>query len=327
VSHFDDVPPFEQLAKTKPKANGSAPPSQKSITAAELLAAELSEVRPLCAPWIYEGVTMLAAPPKSGKTTLARQIAEAVGIGGDVFGSPCETGRTTFLSLEEGPRLFKRKLEIMKMHPDAAESLDLFWTWRQGLAGCEDLITHIKERPETRFVVVDVFAKFRQPPDKATTPYQADYDAMTGLSNVAKQFPGLAILVNHHLRKMRSLDPMDDISGTYGLTGAIDAFLVLRRQGSGGCLHAGGRLWDRDENDYELGRKDQRWVLQGVSDGLTDGEKFALNMVTKAGGMGPSELAKALDCSRQTAFERLNSLLGKGKLDKRIGVYYPINHS
>ena len=297
---------------------------QPTITAAELLQAPLPELRPLCAPWIYEGVTLLAAPPKSGKTTLSRQLAEAVAVGGDVFGSPCEQGRTMFLSLEEGPRLFKRKLEAMKIHPDATDSIDLFWQWRQGLEGCEDLVEHLKERPETRLVVIDVFAKFRQLPDKATNAYQADYDAMTGLSSVAKQFPGVAILVNHHLRKMRSLDPMDDISGTYGLTGAVDAFLVLRRQGSGGSLHAAGRLWDRDENDYELGRKDQRWTLQGASDGMTDGERFALLTITKAGGMGPSELANILGCTRQSAQERLNSLHTKGKADKRSGVYYPI---
>lgn len=295
-----------------------------AITAGELLQAPLPELRALCAPWIYEGVTLLAAPPKSGKTTLSRQLAEAVAIGGDVFGSACEPGRIAFLSLEEGPRLFKRKLEAMKIHQDAVDHIDLFWQWRQGLEGCEDLCEHMRERPETRLVVIDVFAKFRQVPDKATNAYQADYDAMMGLSNVAKQFPGLAILVNHHLRKMRSLDPMDDISGTYGLTGAVDAFLILRRQGSGGTLHAAGRLWDRDENDYELDRKEQRWIMKGISDGLTDNERFTLDAVSKSGGLGPTELAKMLDITRASAQERLHTLLGKGKVDRRSGIYYPL---
>jgi DNA-binding MarR family transcriptional regulator len=117
---------------------------------------------------------------------------------------------------------------------------------------------------------------------------------------------------------------MDDISGTYGLTAAADSFLVLRKQGSGGTLHAGGRLWDRDDSDFELSRKDQRWHLIGVSDGLSSGERFTLKVISESGGMTPTQLAKVLDCTRQNAYQRLDALLAKGKVEKREGVYFSL---
>jgi RecA-family ATPase len=307
------------------KGNGGSPPKPTGITAAELLSSALPEIHPLCEPWLYEGVTILAGAPKSGKTTLLRQIAEAVGTEeGAIFGSPCEHGRVCFLSLEEGPRLFRRKLQSMGIAPEAASMIDVFFQWPQGLAGCDLLHEHIVKVPDTRLVCIDVFAAFRQPVDKVTNQYQSDYDAMTGLSTLGKLHPGLAIAASLHTRKMRSVEAMDDISGTYGLTAAADAFLVLRKQGAGGTLHAGGRLWDRDDNDFELSRKNQRWHLNGVSDGLADSERYTLDVVTKTGGVGPTELAKLLNCTRQAAYQRLDALLSKGKVEKSNGIYISI---
>lgn len=312
------------------KGNGAPPPKPppKGITAAELLAADLPDIHPLCEPWFYEGVTIVAGPPKAGKTTFLRGLCEGVSTEDGAFlGNPCEHGRVCFLSLEEGPRLFRRKLQAMNIAPEVAAMWDVFFEWPQGLDGCDQLHDHIAHARDTRLVVIDVFAAFRQAVDKVTTQYQADYDAMSGLTVVTKQNAGLAVAASMHTRKMRSLDPMEEISGTFGLAGAADAFLVLRRQGAGGTLHAGGRLWDRDENDFELSRKDQRWHMVGASDGLTESERFALDVVTKAGGMTPSELARFLSCSAQNAQKRLKELYEKGKVDNRKGTYYPLNSS
>jgi DNA-binding CsgD family transcriptional regulator len=292
------------------------------MSAAELLAADFPEVRRVLGDHVQEGVTIVGGAPKSGKTTLMRQGAEAVAIGGPFLDVEAEEGDVGFMSLEEGPRLFRKKLQGMRMDPRAAAAIDLHFEWPQGAAGCTRLGEYLEGRPRTRLVVIDSLSRFRESATaKNVTQFQADYDAICGLSAVAKKYPGLAIAVIHHTRKVRSVDAMDDISGTYGLTAAADAFLVLRKEGRGGTLHAGGRLWDRDDSDFNLTRAGQRWQLLGVSDGLTDKERSVLRMVKDSGGMGPTDLAKVLNVSRQTCYAFLDSLLAKGKVEKRDGFY------
>lgn len=51
----------------------------------------------------------------------------------------------------------------------------------------------------------------------------------------------VAIVLVHHQRKMAAEDPLDTVSGTTGLTGAVDTVLVLTRDGNGTTLHGRGR--------------------------------------------------------------------------------------
>jgi hypothetical protein len=326
-ARFDAIPGLANSAITKFRSplHRATAAGVSGMTANELLHANMPELRPLYAPWLYEGTCLLASAPKTGKTTLARQLSEAGGIAGAFLNSKIEEPfRTCFFSLEEGARLFLRKLKLMKIDSKAADLIDVFFEWPPGFVGCELLAEHLKTKPGTRLVVIDSLSRFRPPTDKGATQFQADYDIVMALSAIAKQFPGLVILIIHHTRKMRGVDAMDDISGTYGLTAAADAFLVMRKQGKGATLHAGGRMWDQDDSDFELTRDGQRWFLQGVSDGLTSGERFTLKIITEAGGMGPTELSKALDCTRQNAYQRLDALLTKGNVEKRNGNYISI---
>src|SRR5262249_41253029 len=52
---------------------------------------------------------------------------------------------------------------------------------------------------------------------------------------------GIAIVIIHHLRKAESDDVFDTISGTLGLTGAVDTIMVMKREANGVILAAKGR--------------------------------------------------------------------------------------
>lgn len=324
----EGVTRLERGQKALDKVNGAkktpatvAPVS--GMTASELLGADMPELRPLYPPWLYEGVILLCSPPKTGKTTLARHLAESVATGAKFLEAKLDgdTGRVVFLSLEEGPRLFRRKLSAMEIDHKATDSITVFFEWGLGLVGCAQLTEYLKTNPGVRLVVLDSLSRFRPPAEKGATQFQSDYDILMALSAVAKEFPGLSILVIHHTRKLRSVDAMDDISGTYGITAAADAFLIMRKEGKGATLHAGGRMWDQDDSDFELSRDGHRWYLRGVSDGLTDGQRFVLKMLSDSGGMRPTELAKAMNCTRQTAYQHLDTLTAKGKAENRGGCY------
>ncbi|MGA2403557.1 MAG: hypothetical protein ABSG91_17925 [Syntrophobacteraceae bacterium] len=64
----------------------------------------------------------------------------------------------------------------------------------------------------------------------------------------------ISIIIVHHLRKMAADDdPFDCISGSTGLTGAVDTAVVLRRDRTGrGLLYVRGR--DIEEKELALDR-------------------------------------------------------------------------
>lgn len=76
-------------------------------------------------------------------------------------------------------------------------------------------------------MVVDTLQRIRAAGNEAN-PYASDYRDIGVLKSLADR-RHIAVLLIHHLRKMNDEDPMNMISGTTGLSGAIDSNFVLRR--------------------------------------------------------------------------------------------------
>ena len=79
---------------------------------------------------------------------------------------------------------------------------------------------------------------------------------------------GLALLLIHHLRKMKDDDPLNMVSGTTGLTGSADSVFVLARDKRGGS-HATLCCSGRDIEDRELrlafDARTHLWTLESDS--------------------------------------------------------------
>ena len=81
--------------------------------------------------------------------------------------------------------------------------------------------------------------------------YADDYAAAGRFKTIADHY-GVPFLLIHHVRKQGADDWQDLVSGTNGLTGAVDATLVLERARgqADGVLHVTGR--DVEEADYAM---------------------------------------------------------------------------
>jgi hypothetical protein len=112
-----------------------------------------------------------------------------------------------------------------------------------------------------RLLVIDSLTRFRVPPPDRGNAFSADYEAVKMLADLAKDFPGLVVLVLHHTTKAVPDDPVAAISGTYGLSAAADNYMVLLKSGERFRLHVGGRLWLGEASDYELHREGGQWAL------------------------------------------------------------------
>lgn len=300
-----------------------SPAAPKKIDRGEsalaLLARDMPPIQYLCEPWIAEGLTIVASRPKLGKTTLLRQCAAEIAQGGELFGERCQLSEVLFLELEEGDRLNREKLERASFPVEALRRIYFKYEWPRGEDGARQLDEYLTAYPETRLVVIDSLTRFRSVPDRNVPPFMADYEAISQLHRVAKKHPGRVIVVIHHTKKAKSDDPIDDISGTYGLTAACDSYWVLRPHKEGVELHVGGRLWSRDESSYGLIRGQQRFTLTDAFDGLQGSQIDTLRIVRESGTVTPSNLAKLLNIGRQSAMDRLNALVVGGHLRRVRG--------
>ena len=310
----------------------NAPPPEPEETpipvgesAYALLERDIPEPVKLCDPWAVEGVNIIAGRPKLGKTTLERQKLAAAAMGGEFLDSKFDQPvRAAFLSLEEGELLCRMKFKMSGFPDEALTAIQLFFDWPRGQTGVELLDRYLTEQPETKFVVIDSLTRFRVVPDVRVPAFMADYEAVNALHDLSKKHPGVCFDVIHHTRKARSEDPIDDISGTYGLTAACDAYAVLRHHADGAVMHVGGRLWTRNDSEFSIRRAERHtWQMIGVHLGLTDRQQEAYQLVKDSpGGMSGSELADKLSITIQSAWQRLDELLEKGFVIKRHGRCY-----
>ena len=107
--------------------------------------------------------------------------------------------------------------------------------------GVEVLEDWLRDHPDARLIVIDTLAKVR-PRIKGQNIYQEDYAALEELLSLAAEH-SVAIIVVHHLRKMGADDPLDEISGSTGLSGEVDEALILKRERgrADAFLHVTGR--------------------------------------------------------------------------------------
>lgn len=296
------------------------PPCGESLL--DLLERDMPPIRYLNNPWAPEGLNLLVGRPKLGKSTLLRQKQAAIAVGGSFWGAPSVQAPCAYLSLEEGDRLTRAKFEMAGFPREALGNIEVFFSWPRGVDGVLQLGRYLAARPEVRHIAIDSLTRFRTVPDARTPAFQADYDAVNGLHAIAKARPGLAIDVIHHTRKMKSDDPIEDISGTFGLSAACDSYWVLRPHEDGAVLHVGGRLWDRDVNAYALKRGQQRWELAGEFDPLTTIQRATLDDLRASGGRSPTEGAKFWNIKPPTMLERLKGLVNHGMAYSKDGIYY-----
>jgi len=108
------------------KRNGLIP---ETVSAADLMAADLPPVRWVVPRVLPEGVTLLAGKPKLGKSWLALGLCVAVAAGGMALGtSQVEQGEVLYLALEDNRRRLQKRLGKMLCGP-APEGLEIATSW------------------------------------------------------------------------------------------------------------------------------------------------------------------------------------------------------
>ena len=289
---------------------------------------------------IPEGLTLLAAAPKIGKSWLVLGLGIACASGGYAFGQlPVDPRPVLYLALEDGRRRLQSRLSSLGVTQGPAD-LHLLTTTDPGamLATIRSFVeAHAARAP---LVVLDTLGKAMPPALPNETTYARDYRVTGALKSVVDCIPGASLIAVHHTRKLDATDFLDAVSGTQGVAGAADTVLVLsrNREESNAILRVTSR--DAREGSYALEIDDSgRWNLSGTT--LDEAAETARSEASTAGmgtrmaelvayvnehpeGVRPAEVSAALHMSNDDAGKYLRRACDGERITKAArGLYLP----
>lgn len=267
--------------------------------------------------YLAEGVTLLAGKPKIGKSWMALDFAMAVATGDLALGSVrCRQGPVLYCALEDNHRRLKRRMSQLYGDVEHWPPRLFFATQVRRLGdGLVDNLRDWIEAHRPKLVIIDTFAGVR--PQSRREGYDADYAALAPLQEMAGQM-GVAILVIHHLRKMQGDDPFDMISGTTGLTGAVDAAFVLHGGKQGVTLYGRGREIEEMEQAVEFVRGTWKVLGDAAEVRRSDERNAILEVLAGADEpMGPKEIASALGWKTDNVKQLVFKMHKDGEIKKR----------
>lgn len=275
------------------------------------------------------GIVIIGARPKAKKSWWALQLALAKARGRLFMGKLATPGRVLGLFMEDNDRRMRRRLEFFGItSANAPANLHIVYDWAKGIEGVEALDRWMMQHPDTALINIDVLQRFRGPKDPKVNAYEADYDILSRLHGLTTKYPGLTIVIIHHVRKGAVDDPAEALNGSFAIAGAADAYIILRRHDQDRWIaHVDGRDWESWDHEFlwEF-RQGEGWVQLGAFDGdadMTDRQAEIIAMANQAGCVTPTTVADKYGITKQAAHEALKALLAKDELYCKSGKYYP----
>ena len=225
------APPEEE------KQDDTAPNGIVSISAKDLQDKEFKPIKWVVEGLLPQGLALLVAPPKYGKSWLMLDLCLSVASGQKFLDMPTNKTDCLYLALEDNQRRL-----------------------------LDQLTKYLHFNPGCGLVVIDTLQRVRRTTGKAINAYQADYKDVGILQKFASEREICVVLV-HHLRKMKDeTDPFAQISGTNGIFGAADSAFVMtrdRRVDDTTKLSVTGRDLEEFELALRLDKTQCRWQNLG----------------------------------------------------------------
>ncbi len=309
--------------KTPPAAAPRRPLGKfGSMTAAALGEMTFAPLRYVIPGLLPEGLALLAGKPKFGKSFAALDIGIAVATGGRAFRSiQCEAGDVLYCALEDSNRRLQDRIRgLMPLGDDMPERLHIETQAKRLDEGLiDDLRGWLFEHPDARLIILDTWRCIKPASTGRATQYDEDASGIHPLHELAKEHPGLAVLVIHHTRKMEADDPFDTISGTTGLTGVPDMLLILAKHGEGAKLCGKGRDIDDFEKALSRDAITGSWRVDGDARDLAKtGERQAiLDEMREADiPLTPTQIATGIGKKRDNVQHLLKRLQAEGLVKK-----------
>lgn len=316
----------------------AADPLDEVFSSAWLTAQRFQPVEYVVPGVIPEGLTILVAPPKVGKSWMVLGIAQAAASGGKAFGAIQVKQRPVlYLALEDGPRRLQSRLNTIGVTEGIQ---DLMFLTRLGASVVSTITAFLDRHGHNKpLIILDTLGKVRGTYG-GNDAYGNDYSQMSALKGLVDDVPGSSLLVVHHTNKGEKSDFLDSVSGTQGLAGAADSILAIKRERNtnDSVLHVTSR--DAAEGEYALTLTDGVWSMDGTTlqeaaqavatreatAGVGDDMSEVVSMINKyPEGMSPKNLATVLHWEESKVRTYLRRATESGRiLNPKRGLYTPV---
>ena len=255
---------FEDIAFNKP-----TPPKKHKleiITGDDIFFSEDIPINWAIENILPEGMCIIAALPKIGKSWLALQIAIAVENELEVLGFKAKPGRALYCAYEDNKKRIKRRFKTMGVKAEDKRPNFIFKSEKltEGLE--EQIEDWIKETPDARLVVIDTYV--RALPTKARKTfkerYEIDSQQLSELQRLSLEY-NITIIIIHHTTKGKHDDAFNEISGSVAVQAIADTLWVItcdRKTGKDSILNITGR--DIESTAYQIGLDvNCKWLNKG----------------------------------------------------------------
>jgi hypothetical protein len=297
-------------------------------TAKELCDAILPPMRWIAKDFMAEGLTLLSARPKAGKTTLAQQLGIAKATGTPFLGR-YETvkGAVLYVNVDDPSEgLLQENLRLLG--GDHADGLKFMSALPEldngGLEILDKRLARMGEIDPCQLLILDTLTALRRE-QSGKNLVLSDYEFIAGIKGLFSRH-GCSILLISHSRKdstgSETVDSIDCHLGTTGLTAAVDAVMLLTGANDiRKVLKAKGRRISPFEVHLELQAEDRSgWVAVDApvepekKKELSSSRTEILDVVRAIGPCWPDAVHKRLGGNINTVRSLLKRMVGAGQL-------------
>ena len=245
-------------------------PSVSIISAKNLQEKEFTPTYYAVEGVVPEGETVIAAPPKTGKSWLMLDMCLAVAQGTQFLGFDTRQSDTLYLALEDGDKFEQERLNIVC--PNSAPEncyfiFDNILHLNEGfLLQLDDFLQNY---PKVKLIVIDTLNFVQYHPGKGESAYACDYRTGKDIKTWAEKHEVAVVVVTHTTKMIHAEDEMANVSGTNGVTGAADAVIVLtkeRRTDKNAKMFISGRKVRQAMHDINFNDKTCRWEYNGIAE-------------------------------------------------------------
>lgn len=208
-------------------------PKFAPIAATKIAGMEFPPLRWAVLDFLPEGLSILAGPPKAGKSLLATHMCACIAAGRKFLGYDVARGGALYIDGETDARGFKRRLHALGWQ-EGAEGLLFFSApagWLLDSDGIDDLDRFRAFDPDLRLVVIDTLQRLvpQSPGAKFVDAYQQGVARLGPLQKWASSQSVCVLLVHHTGKHSNGGETFDAMSGSRGLTATAENLLTLTR--------------------------------------------------------------------------------------------------
>ena len=182
-----------------------------------------------------QGLFILAGAPKIGKSWLILDMCHSIAKGTELWGYNTTKSDVLYIALEDNYRRLQDRLKKIVASEPPTEPLHLHLAVsakgiHDGLI--EQVDEFMEDHPNTGFIAIDTLEHIRKGEidRKDRGLYSTDYADMQILRAITNKYDGITLMLIHHTRKMYDADPLFTVTGSTGLTGAVDGIWVLDKE-------------------------------------------------------------------------------------------------